>query len=629
MNLNIALISEHASPLATSGGVDSGGQNVYVAQVARHLASLGHRVDVFTRRDSESQPEIVKMGGGVRVIHVPAGPPAYVRKEDLLPHMAEFTRWVVEFSRRRRRYDIVHANFWMSGMTACELKRTLGIPFVITFHALGKLRRKYHGAADEFPDERFAIEEQITAEADAIIAECPQDEEDLVQLYNADPRLTTIVPCGVDTSEFHPIAKAIARQALGFAPDEQIVLQLGRIVPRKGLDNAIEGFALLRQLHGVDSRLVIVGGDEHDQDPRVREEVARLRVLAREKDVAEHVSFVGHRFGEDLRLYYSAADVFVTTPWYEPFGITPLESMACGTPVVGSNVGGIKFTVRDGETGYLVEPHNPGALAERLAHLYQNPRLRSLIGAKAVNRVNDLFTWDRVANTLINLYQDILARTQPVAAAEHSALRSVEAGLEAGIDALIQTKRQQMGAILRAADTISGALGQGNKLLLCGNGGSAAEAQHFACELMGRFVLPGRRSLPALALTTDSSFLTAWSNDVSFEQVYSRQVEALGEPGDVLVALSTSGRSPNILRAVETARRRGVTSIAITGGNGGELRHLADFAVVVPARDTQRIQEVHSVIVHLICQLIEDEIGRTASAGEIPEDLSVLELRAS
>src|SRR5690606_15678826 len=158
----------------------------------------------------------------------------------------------------------------------------------------------------------------------------------------------------VDTLEFAPVEKAIARQALGFAPDEQIVLQLGRIVPRKGIDNAIEGFALLRNQHGVNARLIVVGGDHTDSDPRVRDEVTRLQALAAKRGVEEQVSFIGHRRGEDLRLFYNAADMFVTTPWYEPFGITPLEAMACGTPVVGSNVGGIKFTVRDGETGYLV-----------------------------------------------------------------------------------------------------------------------------------------------------------------------------------------------------------------------------------------------------------------------------------
>ncbi len=213
---HIALISEHASPLGMLGGADSGGQNVYVGQVARNLASLGHSVDVFTRRDDPRLPEVAEWLDGVRLIHVPAGPPVCVRKEDLLPFMGEFSEYAIRFAESRpMSYDIVHANFWMSGLVAADLKRTLGIPFVITFHALGRVRRLHQGAADQFPDARFPIEDRIIEETDRIIAECPQDEEDFLNLYNADPRKITVVPCGFDPSEFGPMSKALARTVLG------------------------------------------------------------------------------------------------------------------------------------------------------------------------------------------------------------------------------------------------------------------------------------------------------------------------------------------------------------------------------------------------------------------------------
>jgi len=265
MTRRVALISEHASPLALLGGTDSGGQNVYVGQLARHLACLGYDVDVFTRRDSETLPEQVEWMNGVRIVHVPAGPPARLRKERLLPHMAEFTAWMIRFiTRERRPYHLLHANFWMSALAAAEIKRALDIPFVVTFHALGRVRRFHQREADEFPDDRFVIEDRVVAEADHVIAECPQDEEDLIRLYNADPARITIVPCGFDPMEFWPVSKQFARIALGLPQDQRVILQLGRLVPRKGIDNVIRGLGRLRREHRVDARLLIVGGDDRD-----------------------------------------------------------------------------------------------------------------------------------------------------------------------------------------------------------------------------------------------------------------------------------------------------------------------------------------------------------------------------
>ena len=243
-SLHIALISEHASPLALLGGVDSGGQNVYVAQVARHLARLGHRVDVFTRRDDEHAPEIVEWEPGARVIHVPAGPATVVPKELLLDYMPAFTDWMSAWlCSAHPTYDLVHANFWMSALVAAELKASLGLPFAVTFHALGKVRRQHQGANDGFPDARFAIEERAVREADVLIAEAPQDEADLVALYDADPARIRLVPCGFDPDEFAPQDKIAARQKLGLPVDERIVLQLGRMVPRKGVENVVRGVA--------------------------------------------------------------------------------------------------------------------------------------------------------------------------------------------------------------------------------------------------------------------------------------------------------------------------------------------------------------------------------------------------
>src|SRR5437588_5063154 len=267
MTRRIALISEHASPLGLLGGVDSGGQNVYVGQVARNLAAIGYDVDVFTRRDNDLLPEVAEWVNGVRIVHVDAGPPERLPKEQLVALMPKFTSQVLRFVRRRRpTYDVVHANFFMSGLVAAEIKASLGIPFVVTFHALGRVRRAHQGAADQFSDERFAIEDRCVAEADHIIAECPQDEEDLVNLYNADPSRVSIIPCGFDPGEFWPISKPLARTVMGYSADERIVLQLGRMVPRKGVDNSIRGFARFVQADPTPARQQIVGRESDEPD---------------------------------------------------------------------------------------------------------------------------------------------------------------------------------------------------------------------------------------------------------------------------------------------------------------------------------------------------------------------------
>jgi D-inositol-3-phosphate glycosyltransferase len=426
--MRIALISEHASPHAWLGGADSGGQNVYVGQVARHLAARGHRVDIFTRRDSTSLPEVMRWDDGVRLINVPAGPPRAIRKEDLLPYMEEFAEFMQGFCDREATYDIAHANFFMSAQVASDLRRSHGIPYVVTFHALGKVRRMHQQEADEFPDERLDIEEAIVAEADRIIAECPQDMDDLIELYGADRDRLTLIPCGFDPGEFWPLDRAACRRELGWHPTDPIILQLGRMVPRKGVETVIRGIAHLRRQHGLACRLAIVGGETRDADPRATPEIGRLQQIAERVGVSDLVMFVGSRGRSELRTYYSAADVFVTTPWYEPFGITPLEAMACRLAVVGSAVGGIKMTVADGETGYLVPPKDAAALADRLAMLLEHPQLRSQFGAAARRRVERLFTWQRVAAAIERLYAEVTQVTWGMSASATSGAAHLPTG---------------------------------------------------------------------------------------------------------------------------------------------------------------------------------------------------------
>ncbi|WP_207425930.1 glycosyltransferase family 1 protein [Pedobacter sp. SYSU D00535] len=411
MKKKIAFISEHASPLATLGGVDSGGQNVYVAELAKFLAKTEFTIDIFTRWDDAALPQVVNWLPGIRVIHVKAGPVCFVAKEELLQYMPEFTQSMLAFIEEDAvQYDLIHANFFMSAKVAAEIKQILDIPFVVTFHALGHVRRIHQKDQDKFPAERLKIEEETIRKADKIIAECPQDREDLINLYGASARKITVIPCGFSPEEFHPINKLAARRLLKLNPDEFILLQLGRMVPRKGVDNVIRSLEYLKETNRK-VRLVIVGGETDDPDPATCPEIGRLQTLAKEKGVETLVTFVGRKNRNVLKYYYAAADIFITTPWYEPFGITPLESMAVGTPVIGSNVGGIKYSVIDGKTGFLVPPNAPAALAERVQRLINNEALLKSMKLNSLKRVNTMFTWENVAKMTGNLYERILLVT--------------------------------------------------------------------------------------------------------------------------------------------------------------------------------------------------------------------------
>jgi D-inositol-3-phosphate glycosyltransferase len=401
----IALISEHASPLADLGGVDTGGQNVYVAQLAKHLASRGYSIDVFTRRDSEELATVVEWVPGVRVVNITAGPAHNVIKEELLQYMDEFKDSMISFIINENiHYSLVHANFFMSAYVAMGIKQELDIPFVVTFHALGHVRRIHQAEKDKFPEERLIIEEQAVQQADHIIAECPQDLEDLVEYYNAPLNKISIIPCGFSAKEFYPMDKQAARKILGLPQDEHIILQLGRMVPRKGVDNVIEA---LEYLKGSTKpvKLLIVGGEDEKLEENSCPEYARLLNIARKLGVADSVIFAGRKNRSQLKFYYAAADVFITTPWYEPFGITPLEAMACGTPVIGSNVGGIKYSVADGKTGKLVDPHQPQMLADAITEMINDPVMLDRMSENAVERVNSRFTWAHVAEQVHALYR--------------------------------------------------------------------------------------------------------------------------------------------------------------------------------------------------------------------------------
>lgn len=623
MKRRIAFISEHASPLAALGGTDSGGQNVYVSELAKELVLLGYSVDIYTRYDDMRFPKIVEWTEGVRVIHIKAGPVEYVRKEELLPYMDEFTQNMIKFIEKNKLdYKLIHANFWMSGLVADKIKKIKKIPFIITFHALGAIRLIHQKENDHFPKERIQVEKQIIKETDRVIAECPQDREDLINYYEADPSKINIVPCGFNPHEFHPIDKLLSRTVLNLDPDEKIILQLGRMVPRKGIDKVIQALSILIHRYKTSARLLIVGGETTDPDPQKTPEIQRLQKIAKDLSVEKYVTFTGKKNRETLKYYYNSADVFVSTPWYEPFGITPLESMACGTPVIGSDVGGIKYSVIHGKTGFLVPPHNAEVLALRLLDILSNQKITNYFKENAIRRVNSTFTWTKVANSIANIYETINFPEKNKIKVNLGRLEIINNSFESVVDTFNRSKELLRIPILDAASKISQTLKKSGKILACGNGGSAADASHFAGEFVGRFIKEKRKALPVISLTNDMASITGWANDLSYQDIFSRQVEALGESGDVLIGISTSGKSQNIIKAFEKAHEKNMLCIGLIGKDGGPMLNEADIVVLVPSYNTQRIQEVQINILHTIAELVEKQLF---SHQEEEKEINLLE----
>ncbi|MFB9473868.1 glycosyltransferase [Nonomuraea salmonea] len=383
--MKVDLISEHADPLAAVGGVDSGGQNVYVAALAVALAERGHTVAVHTRRSSEEQPESVRLAPGVTVEYVTAGPAAPVPKDELPPYMPEFTERLAE-RWAARPPDIVHAHFWMSGQAA--LQAAGGLPVVQTFHALGTVKRRWQGEADTSPAHRIDTEREIGKRADAVLATCSDEVSELCAMGIPEQRVS-VVPCGVDLEAFRPDGPVAPRT------DGPMVLSIGRMVARKGVDTLIRA---MRQLP--DAELVIAGGGPGD------EEAARLRDLADGYGMGHRVHVIGSVPRRHVPALMRAADVVVTVPWYEPFGMVPVEAMACGVPVVASAVGGHLDTVAG--CGVLVPPRRPRALARALKDVLGDPRRRAEIGAAGARRARERYGWPRVAELTEAVYTQVI-----------------------------------------------------------------------------------------------------------------------------------------------------------------------------------------------------------------------------
>ena len=392
------MVSDHASPLATIGGEDAGGQNVHVAALATALAHLGAEVVVHTRRDDPDLPRYAPLAPGVTVHHLDAGPPRPVPKDELLPYMDEFAAQLRR-AWRRSRPDVAHAHFWMSGLASLDAAEPLGVPVVQTFHALGVVKQRHQGVRDTSPPERQDVERRLLRGVDRVVATASDEVFELVRL-GAEVDRVKIVPCGVDLDLFDPDGPVEPRPEPGGGRHRLVVVS--RLVERKGVGNVVTALASVP-----DAELVVAGGPDAG-DLAADPQATRLQALARAAGVADRVELRGRVGRAELPALLRSADVVVCVPWYEPFGIVPLEAMACGVPVVASAVGGLVDTVVDGVTGVHVPARHPDRLAEVLQGLLADAGLRRRLGAAGARRARARFGWPRVARASYDVYRELL-----------------------------------------------------------------------------------------------------------------------------------------------------------------------------------------------------------------------------
>ena len=411
--MRIAMLSYHTCPLATLGGKDTGGMNVYVRELTRQLGRNGIHVDVFTRSQDEHIPQVShNLGFGNRVVHILAGPQVPLPKQELVSFLPEFVSRIRDFTQNRSlQYDLIHSHYWMSGIAAGALKTTWNVPVVHMFHTLGLMKQRVARQGEEAEGNyREAGERQVLNLADRIVAATLAELAQLQWLYQADTRKIQVIPPGVDLSHFYPIPRDEAKAYLGVPPCDQMLLFVGRIETLKGIDSLIEAVALMRQ-KGEQVCLAVIGGDPDLSPAALSEEMTRLQAMRERFGLQESVAFLGRKSQDTLPYYYSAAEAVVVPSHYELFGMVALEAMACGTPVVASQVGGLAFLVQDGITGFTVPVEEPNTLATRLTELVQNPGLREQMGHQAAVFAQD-YSWEKITERMIKLYQKVLSEAK-------------------------------------------------------------------------------------------------------------------------------------------------------------------------------------------------------------------------
>lgn len=405
---HIALISVHGDPAVEIGKEEAGGQNVYVRQVGEALANQGWHVDMFTRCSSAEQPKIVEHGPRCRTIRLTAGPEEFVPRDEIFGYANTFVEELVKFQQQSGiNYSLVHTNYWISAWVGMELKKRQVLKQVHTYHSLGAVKYKSVTTIPMIATTRLNFEKAVLETAERIVATSPQEMEHMRSLVSTKGNID-IIPCGTDIHRFGSLSKEAARAALGIDADAKMVFYVGRFDERKGIETLVRAVGQ-SQLRGHEKiKLVIGGGSRPGQSDGIERE--RIEKIVAELGMSDLTLFPG-RIGDDiLPAYYTAADVCVVPSHYEPFGLVAIEAMACGTPVVASDVGGLQFTVVPEETGLLAPAKDEAAFATAIDRILSNPEWRNQLGQGARKRVEEKFSWDGVAHQLSELYTKLLEK---------------------------------------------------------------------------------------------------------------------------------------------------------------------------------------------------------------------------
>lgn len=397
--LKIAMLSVHSCPVGTLGTRDTGGMSVYIVELASALGKLGHLVDVYTRIHDPRDRQIYALGKDVQLIHLRAGEDEQIHKLAVYSYLPDFACGIEAFRKENNlQYDLVFSHYWLSAWVGEYLQQWWRIPHITMFHTLGAVKN-VTGIGEDEPELRIETEKELARSCYHIIAPTEKEKEGLVLHYGSAPGKISIIPCGVNLEVFQPMGKEKAKRELGFG-DEKIILFVGRIEPVKGIEQLLRALSYLKNRHG--SRLVIIGGDDNSQH-----ETEKLLRLARELHIEDSVTFAGSVKQDELPCYYSAADVCVISSYYESFGLVALESLACGTPVVATDVGGSKSIIREGETGYVVADNEPHHLAEKIDLLLskQSPDINSALSIRAsISK----YSWSNIAETMVGEFQTVI-----------------------------------------------------------------------------------------------------------------------------------------------------------------------------------------------------------------------------
>lgn len=404
--MRIAKICVNRCPLRPLGGKDTGGMHLYVRELSQELGRLGVEVDIFTRWHDDSESEVVEIGEKARLIHIAAGEQEDILKTDIYNILPQFSMNLFRYIESEGLvYDLLHSHYWLSALAAEQLRAQLMIPHVATFHTLGEVKNRARPAEME-PELRIRAERKAIATADCIIAVSPDEKDNLISIYGAQPDNVKVIPCGVDLGLFQPMDKEKVLCELGLSEHSNILLYVGRIEPFKGIDTLLRAIARLED--NKDLRFLIVGGDS-DSDG----ELVRLRSLASKLGIEGRVIFWGAVEHDKMPIFYNAAHACVIASYYESFSLVAVEALACGTPVVAPRVGGLATIIKDGEAGYLIDEFSSEVFAQRLEWLLGDKELRRRMGNAARPSVMD-YAWSIVARQVLGVYEELITTKVPL-----------------------------------------------------------------------------------------------------------------------------------------------------------------------------------------------------------------------